>query len=291
MPLTTRQAGLLFLLVTTVGWGLNWPALKFLLTQLPPLAARGTAGMTAALGLALLARMTRQNLAVPRELWGRLVLAAMLNVFAWMGLTTVALQWLSAGEGALLVYTMPIWATLLAWPLRGERPTPLDVVALALAVAGMAVLFGGQASALDAGRMTGVLLAMSAAFLFALGTVAQRTALPLPPLMTVAWQVGIGCLPMLVLAVVFEHPSADALSAAGWSLLAYMTVIPMGVCYLSWFAALRRLPAATASTATLLTPVIGFVSAAWLLGEPLGSKQLFALGLTLGGVALALRWK
>ncbi len=291
MPLTTRQAGLLFLLVTTVGWGLNWPALKFLLTQLPPLAARGTAGMTAALGLALLARMTRQNLAVPRELWGRLVLAAMLNVFAWMGLTTVALQWLSAGEGALLVYTMPIWATLLAWPLRGERPTPLNVVALALAVAGMAVLFGGQASALDAGRMTGVLLAMSAAFLFALGTVAQRTALPLPPLTTVAWQVGIGCLPMLVLAVVFEHPSADALSAAGWSLLAYMTVIPMGVCYLSWFAALRRLPAATASTATLLTPVIGFVSAAWLLGEPLGSKQLFALGLTLGGVALALRWK
>ncbi len=291
MPLTTRQAGLLFLLVTTVGWGLNWPALKFLLTQLPPLAARGTAGMTAALGLALLARMTRQNLAVPRELWGRLVLAAMLNVFAWMGLTTVALQWLSAGEGALLVYTMPIWATLLAWPLRGERPTPLDVVALALAVAGMAVLFGGQASALDAGRMTGVLLAMSAAFLFALGTVAQRTALPLPPLTTVAWQVGIGCLPMLVLAVVFEHPSADALSAAGWSLLAYMTVIPMGVCYLSWFAALRRLPAATASTATLLTPVIGFVSAAWLLGEPLGSKQLFALGLTLGGVALALRCK
>ncbi len=291
MPLTTRQAGLLFLLVTTVGWGLNWPALKFLLTQLPPLAARGTAGMTAALGLALLARMTRQNLAVPRELWGRLVLAAMLNVFAWMGLTTVALQWLSAGEGALLVYTMPIWATLLAWPLRGERPTPLDVVALALAVAGMAVLFGGQASALDAGRMTGVLLAMSAAFLFALGTVAQRTALPLPPLTTVAWQVGIGCLPMLLLAAVFEHPSADALSAAGWSLLAYMTVIPMGVCYLSWFAALRRLPAATASTATLLTPVIGFVSAAWLLGEPLGSKQLFALGLTLGGVALALRCK
>ena len=69
----------------------------------------------------------------------------------------------------------------------------------------------------------------------------------------------------------------------------YMTAVPMGLCYLTWFAALRRLPPTTASLATLLTPVIGVVAAAFVLGEPLGSRELMALTLTLAGVALALR--
>ena len=63
----------------------------------------------------------------------------------------------------------------------------------------------------------------------------------------------------------------------------------MGICYLSWFAALRRLPPTTASMATLLTPMIGVVGAAFALGEPLGMKEVLALGLTLSGVAIALR--
>src|SRR4051794_40137586 len=49
------------------------------------------------------------------------------------------------------------------------------------------------------------------------------------------------------------------------------------------FAALRRLPPATASMATLLTPVIGVGAATPILGEPLGARELLALGLTLAG--------
>jgi drug/metabolite transporter (DMT)-like permease len=41
--------------------------------------------------------------------------------------------------------------------------------------------------------------------------------------------------------------------------------------------------------ATLLTPVVGVVAAALVLGEPLGVQQFTALALTLTGVALALR--
>ncbi len=46
----------------------------------------------------------------------------------------------------------------------------------------------------------------------------------------------------------------------------YMTLIPMGVCYLTWFETLRRLPPASASTGMLLAPVIGVVSAACYIG-------------------------
>ena len=287
--LRSDRTGLFFLLVGSIGWGLNWPALKLLLAEWPPLSARGAAGVAASLGLALVAAARRERLAVPRAMLARLAWAAVTNVFVWMGFSTVALLWLNVGEAALLVYTMPLWVTLLAWPLLGERPTARTLVALALGIAGLAVLLGGQVSAVGAAKLPGVLLTLSAAILFALGTVWSRSAFTLPPVASVAWQVGLGCAPMLVLGLLFERPAIGALSAAGWATLAYMSAVPMGLCYICWFAALRRLPPATASIGTLLVPLVGVTTAAFALDEPFGSKEIAALVLTLGGVALALR--
>lgn len=286
--LRSSRTGLLYLLVASVGWGLNWPALKVILAEWPPLLARGTSGMAAALGLALLATARGERLAVPRDAWGRLVLAATTNVFVWMGFSTIAVQWLNVGEAALLVYTMPIWVALLAWPIRHEPPTFRTVAALALGITGLAVLLGGQITALSLHKVLGIILTLSAAILFALGTVTTRTALPLSPLASVAWQVGLGCAPMLAAGLLFER-SPDPLSHAGWATMIYMTVVPMGLCYICWFAALRRLPPSTAAIGTLLVPIIGVTAAAYALGEPFGIKEIAALILTLSGVALAVR--
>src|SRR5689334_7669101 len=196
--LRSGRTGLLYLLVASVGWGLNWPALKVILAEWPPLLARGTSGMAAALGLAFLATARGERLAVPRAAYGRLVFAAATNVFVWMGFSTIAVQWLNVGEAALLVYTMPIWVALLAWPIRQEPPTLRTIGALVLGVTGLAVLLGDQVTALSVHKLLGIVLTLSAAILFALGTVTTRAALPLPPLASVAWQVGIGCAPMLV---------------------------------------------------------------------------------------------
>jgi drug/metabolite transporter (DMT)-like permease len=71
-------------------------------------------------------------------------------------------------------------------------------------------------------------------------------------------------------------------------MFAYTTVIGMGVCYLTWFAALRRLPPATAAVGMLLVLLIGIVSSGPLFGEPLGLHELVAVALTLGSITVAL---
>lgn len=240
------------------------------------------------LAIALVAALLGQRLTVPRQLIGRLVLAAFINVFAWMGFSTLCMLWLQVAQGALLVYTMPIWATLLAWPILDKRPLPKDMAGLALCIAGVSVLFGGQDLSFGAGTLPGALFALGAAVLFAFGTVALKP-LPLPPLVSLAWQIGLGCVPMVVIGWLFEKPDLHALTPVGWTVMAYMTVVPMGLCYLAWFAALRRVPPATASIVTLLTPVVGVAMAAVILGEPFGMKELLAMGLTIGGIALVLR--
>jgi drug/metabolite transporter (DMT)-like permease len=282
-----RTLGLVFLVVTSTGWGVNWPAMKVLLREWPPLFARGVAGVAAAAILAVVAWRIGESLRLPAGIGRRLAVASFLNVFAWMGFTTLSLTWLTAGQGALLVYTMPIWAMLFAWPMRGRRPGVRDVIGLVLSVAGIATLFGGGV-ALGVDRLPGVLFALGAAILFALGTIVVKP-LPLPPFAAVTWQLVLGCVPMVVLGVALEHPRIDALSMLGGVLMTYMTIVPMGVCYLTWFAALRRLPGETASMVTLLTPVIGVIAAAIALGEPLGVRQIAALALVVGGLAFVLR--
>ena len=284
-----RWIGSLCLIVTASGWALNWPLMKLLLREWPPLFSRGLAGVAAALILASIALGRGQSLAVPREAIPRLLFASFTNVFAWMGFGTMAMNYVTVGEGALVAYTMPIWAMLLAWPFLHARPTVRDVAALVLGIAGVALLLGADGFAFSAGKLIGIALALSCAILFALGNVLNRAPFPMPPLIVVAWQVGLGCLVMLVLGVAFERPDYAAITPLGAACFVYMTLVPMGVCYLTWFETLRRLPPASASTGMLLVPVIGVVSAALILGEPLGLREIAAMVLTLGGVTLALQ--
>jgi drug/metabolite transporter (DMT)-like permease len=283
-------AGLMFLAITSVGWGFNWPVTKYLLSELPPLSLRGTTGVIGAGLLALLALLRGQSLRVPRKMWPRLVLAAFLNVGCWMVLMGLALLWLPAGEAALIAYTMPIWASILAWPILGERPNLLRVISLLMAFAGLAAIMGGNGFAASQVKLPGIIMALVGSIGFAVGTVlSKKLPLHLPPLTAAAWQIGIGCLPVAIVGLGVENADVAALSGLGWILIVYSTVVQFCVAYVSWFAALARLPASVAAIGTMAVPVIGVVASAIALHEPLGAGQISALVFTLAGVALATR--
>ncbi len=293
-PLNPRArlapAGLVFLAITSVGWGFNWPVTKYLIGELPPLTLRGVTGVVGALLLAALAIISRQGLRVRPGQWPRLVTAAILNVTGWMVLMGLALLWLPASEAALIAYTMPVWAAMLAWPVLGERPTVLRTMALLLAFAGLASIMGGNGFAASAAKLPGILMALTGAIGFALGTVlAKRLPIHLPPITAAAWQIGIGCFPVMLAGLAFETADWNKVTPLGWWLLFYATVIQFCVAYVSWFAALARLPASVAAIGTMAVPVIGVVASAVALGEPLGPGQIAALALTLGAVVLATR--
>ncbi|MEI6159311.1 MAG: DMT family transporter [Roseococcus sp.] len=288
--MTPRATGLLLLVLTGLGWGSNWPAMQLLLREMPPLAARSYAGMASALIFGLGALAFGIKLRVARPLWGRLVLSSLLNVTAWMGLATVGLLWLSAAEAATLAYTMPVWAALLAWPILGERPSLLKLGALVLGIGGVAILFAGRGVEVGLAKLPGMLMLLSAAMLFALGAVlAKRYPMPMHPVAAMVWQVGLGCLPLLILSPFLETVHLSQLSPLGWFLMGWMAIVALGIAYLAWFGALARLPASTATIGTLLVPIVAVLATGILLGEPLGLREWSALAFTLGGVLLATR--
>ncbi|OAF05545.1 multidrug DMT transporter permease [Bradyrhizobium centrolobii] len=283
-------AGLMFLAITSIGWGFNWPVTKFLLGELPPLTLRGVTGVLGAVLLAALALVRGDSLKVAREIWPRLLLAGLLNVTGWMVLMGLALLWLPASEAALIAYTMPIWASLIAWPVLGERPTVLRTIALVMAFAGLASIMGGNGFAASEAKLPGIVMALVGAAGFALGTVLlKKYPIRLPPITAAAWQIGVGCLPVAIAGLLFETTHLSLVTPVGWALLVYSTVVQFCIAYVSWFAALSRLPASVAAIGTMAVPVIGVVASAIALGEPLGPGQIAALIFTLAGVVLATR--
>jgi drug/metabolite transporter (DMT)-like permease len=284
----------MLLVVTSVAWGFNWPVMKLLMLEWPPFSFRVLTALVSITLLLLLALWQRERLLPRRDQWGRLAVASVLNVTSWLALAPLSLFWLEASEAAIIAYTMPVWATMLAWPILGERPDWRRLAGLGLGLSGVTLLMAGQLVSAPAavllGKLPGVAAILGTALMFASGIIfTKRFPVQMAPVPLVAWQLAIGMLPVVVIALGFERVDFSGITALGWGCLAYAALIGQVVAYLAWFRALRLLPAGTAAIGSLLVPVIGVFSSGLVLGEPLGPRQLVALVLTLGGVALASR--
>ena len=285
-----RRTGLLLLLATALIWGVNWPVTKLIVSELPPFTARGGAGLGGAALAFLAARASGEPLGLPAGQVPRLLLLALLNVTSWMGLSTLSLLWLPASEAVIFAYTMPIWSVVLAWLMLGERLSSARAAGLALGLLGVTVLIAGQPLSASRSQLPGILCILVAALAWALGTVlSKRLPLRLPLVAGTAWQVLAGTVPLALAGLLLERAVPARVTPLGWAALGYNGAFSLGLAYVTWFGALRRLPASTAAIGTLLIPVLGVLSAAFLLGEALGPRQVAALALTMAGVALATR--
>jgi drug/metabolite transporter (DMT)-like permease len=284
-----RSEGIALVLFTACSWGLTWPQSKFLLTMLPPFSMRALCGLLGCGFAFLVALARRERIWPPADQWPRLLVFSMLNYGLFIVLTTQSLVWLKASEAVVITYTLPVWASLLAWPMLGERPNAAKVVALVLALSGVALLVGADPASARAEELPGVALGFAAAMLFGLGTViAKKQPIRMPPTASVAWQALLG-MALVVSLAAFERPDFGRVTTGGWISVAYISTVPMTVAYLAWFRALRMVPASTAATTVLMSPVVGVIGSGVLLGETFGPRQIVALVMTLSGVALAAR--
>ena len=282
--------GISYLLIASVVWGLNWPLIKFLLSELPPLSARAIAGVIGAAVTIGFAAMRGETLIPPTNGLPRLLIAAALNYTAWTALTALSLIWLHASEAVIISYTLPIWTALLARPLLGERLTFARAVGMALGLSGVTLLVLVQPEGSGWTRLLGAALALSASMLFGLGAVLSKlTPLLMPPVAAVGWQIGLGTVPLL-LGMFVERPTLAAIDVRGWLALTASGALALGVGYIAWFGALQRLPASVVTIGSLLVPMIGVSTSGILLGEPLGLRECSALALTLSGVVIASKW-
>jgi drug/metabolite transporter (DMT)-like permease len=260
------QAKLMLVLLCLI-WGVTWPAMKIALNEIPPFSMRASSAGLGALTLFLICLVKRRSFRIPNaKAWAHVVIASLLNVVCFSLFSAFAQLAAATSRVAIVTYTMPIWAVVLAWAILGERPTRIQGGAIALCAIGLAVLIHPL---IATGIPLGILLAIATGLSWAAGTVYLKWArIEADPMGAASWQLTIAFFIIAAFLLIFEgRLHLDAADAGALSALAFSGVVGNGIAYGLWFAILRRLPAVTASLGILGIPVIGVLSSMLILGE------------------------
>jgi drug/metabolite transporter (DMT)-like permease len=197
------------ILLLTLIWGCNWPVLKMGVEELAPLTFRSLTLPFAALGMFVATLLSGDTVRIPRAWWGRIAILALFNIAAWNGFVLFGVQQLPAGRSAILAYTMPVWATLIAIAVLHEPISVRKGIGLLLGMLGMAILLGDDIRHIRTAP-TGALMILFAATTWACGTVLLR--MWKPPFAQNAisgWMMLLGWVPLAILAPFLDpHPAS-----------------------------------------------------------------------------------
>lgn len=289
-PGRDRADGTTLITVAIIGlfWGLNWPAMKFVLTEVPPFSIRAVALTGATVTLALIARMAGQRLLPPVRDLPWMALTGLLSIYGFMMLTILGQTMTGASEAAIIAYTMPAMTAVFSALLLGERLSGRRLAALALGMGGIGVLLSENFGAVLAAP-AGTLVLLASALSWALGTVAMKAGrFALAPMALTVWFLGFSALAAWPLVLGFERAWWAAPVLSGWvgAVWLWHCLVPTVICYALWTSLVGRLPASLAAIATLLGPFVGVSSAILLLGEAANWQKLLALAMVLGSIAL-----
>lgn len=199
-----------------------------------------------------------------------------------------SLAWTTVASSVMLVSTAPVFTAVLGPSLLGERPHARAWIAVALSVAGIAVLAGGDLRV--GGRaLVGDALAVVGAFAVSLYLMVGRR---LRDRVAFAPYLGLVYGSASAFLLLFAVASGAALSGwdrATWAWLVLMALGPnlLGHGLLNW--SVRRLRALTVQTAVLGEPILATAYAALLLHERPAPSFYAGAVLVAAGVVLAAR--
>lgn len=282
------RLGLVLLVGLSFAWGINWPFMKIVLAEIPLWTFRAWSCLAAGLMLLALGHFTGGRVKPTRPEWWPILVGALFNVTLWHIFVALGVMEMASGHAAVLAFTMPLWSAIISVAFLGERMTGRVALALALGIGGIVVLLSRDLSAVGASPL-GAVFMLTASVGWAIGTLYQkRQRFTVGTLALAGWQLALGTVPMFVILPFADGIHFPQASAYAWVAAAYTTVVALVFAYFAWFKIVSLFPASIAGIGTLLTPVIGMVSGAVVLGEPFGWREILAVALIGSALALVL---
>ena len=285
-----RDLALALLVVTA--WGFNFVVIRWGLDGLPPMLLGALRFALVAFPAVLFIR--------PPKLPLRWLLAYGLTIsFGQFALLFYAMAvGMPAGLASLVLQAQALFTLIFARLLLGERWRPEQLLALPIAAAGLWLL--AEQSPSDTVSALGFGLTLAAASAWALGNIINRRIGQLGTsvqgdklnlMSLVIWSALIPPLPFLLLSYGLEGPQLILESLRGIdgkSILAvvYLALVATIFGYGSWAYLLRHHPASTVAPLTLMVPVVGLLSAWWLLDESLNQWQGVGIALVMLGLVV-----
>ncbi|MEP0545832.1 MAG: DMT family transporter [Rhodothermales bacterium] len=299
MPFSRSQRSDLALLLVVFIWGINFPIIKLALEPMPPYVVNAFRFAVSAVVLGSIhgwrTRHEPGGFLAPIREHGRTVVGlGMLGYVCYQWCFIVGIDATSAGSGALIISSSPVWTAVIARAIGMERLPFGAWGGLALSLAGTAlVILAGHASPDFANdTLFGNGLMLLGAILWAAYTVFSRPVLKAGVSATGLAFFGIlVSLPVLWGLGLSEIGLVDwaAVDGTVWLALLFSGGLSTGLAYALWNTAVQRVGPSQTAIYNNLVPVVALSSGVVLIGEPVTVYQLLGGALILGGLFLMRR--
>jgi drug/metabolite transporter (DMT)-like permease len=287
----SRSALTPYLLLASLSlfWGLNWPGMKIILSEVTVWWFRALCLLAGGSILMTISALSGNRCRPRRDEFGPILLCGSFAILGWMVFSAYGVSLMPAGRASIIAFTMPLWATIAAAYVLDERITPGKIAGLLLGLAGLGVLIGPDLLVLQRAPV-GALFMLLAAISWAIGTIlVKRIAWRIPTLSNVAWQLLLSAVPVTTIALITEpFPQMGALSHNAMIACVYIVLFPMSFCQWAYFKVIGLLPASIAAIGTLMVPIIGVYSSHLILDERVGVNDILALLLVVAALVLVL---
>ena len=291
--------GYLYIAIATFSWGLaavlgravftgRWQLSGQVLRPIDPLilSQSRTSFSFIVLLFVMLALRGRRRLYLPAADLGRMFLLGVLGVAASNYLYYLAIQRTNVATAIILQYTAPVWV-LLYTVVRGlQKPTLQRVLAVGVALAGIALvigIFGSGGFRLDP---IGVTAALVASFSFAFYNLAGHSILARYDRWIVLLYVILGASLFWIIVNPPWKIAAAHYTQGQWLFLFLFSLISVLGPFAFYFAGLQHLEPTRAVVVSCLEPVFSIVIAAIALGERLRLLQTFGIVLVLAAIVV-----
>ncbi len=280
----------LFVTLSALFWGANFVLAIPILADLPPLWAAAFRFLLGALIMLVVAAWQKQPmLTLLKRHAGIYLLLGGIGIVGFNVLFFYALQSTSADNGALIMATNPLLTTLLASAFLGERPSLRHLLALPVALAGVAVVIaqGDMQRLLALHFALGDWLMLLADLAWAMFNVLNRQYMPKDNAFgNNAWMLTAGGLLLTIIAM-FSGAHPAAMGAHASIAMAVMVVGGTVLAYLFWSIGIARLGASRAAIFLNLIPVFAMLTGA-MLGEYPTAAQFTGGVIVLAGVLISM---
>ena len=193
---------------------------------------------------------------------------------------------LTAGQGAIANAATPLWGAVIAYLWLRERPTPWQVLGLAIGFAGVALLVWFKSTAAGIGSVLAFCAALLAAASYGVSGNYTRRYLSRVDSMANAGGSLIATTALLAIPGVLLWPQHSP-SLAAWASALALAIACTGFAYVVFFRLIAKVGAPRAMTVVFLVPLFGVLWGSLFLGERL-DVWVAVSGLTiLAGTALA----
>lgn len=284
-----NRADWLILLVLALIWGGAFLFIGVAVRHVHPLTYVWLRLSIAAVAMLLFLKVKGQPLGLPREVWGSMLLLALLNnalpftLFGW-GQTHIA-----SGLASILNATTPIWGVVVAHIFtHDERMTPRKIAGVLLGFGGVATMIGPTLLANVGTDALAMLACITASLSYALAAVWARRfrRVGLSPMSVTTGQLSAGALMMLPVAFIFDQPWTQPfppLTAIG--AITALALLCTAFGYVLYFRLIDRAGATNALLVTLLVPPVAILLGAVFLSEQLAVQDFLGLALIALGLA------